>query len=273
MATTKSTKTTAVSSTVKKPARSVKRVAAKAKAVKSVSPKTAAKKTAQVKLPDSINQLPVYLKKTSLSYLSALRENARPSFEVLKNYRPSRQVYTALVIAGVILLAVYNKSVFVAATVNGSPLSNLELQNRLNREYREQTLNQMVNEKIVLDEAKKKGIAVSGTDVNNKVAGLEKSVGGAATLDSLLAQQGQTRASLKEQILIQLTIEKMYGSEATVSADEIQQFIDQNKDSLQATTPAEQQKEAEDALKQQKLTQIFQQKFQQLKQAAKIQIF
>jgi hypothetical protein len=64
----------------------------------------------------------------------------------------------------------------------------------------------------------------------------------------------------------------MYGTEATVSAQEISQFIEQNGTGMQASDSASQQKEAEDAIKQQKLSQIFNQKFQELKAAANIKI-
>ncbi|MDO8639189.1 MAG: hypothetical protein Q7R43_06445, partial [Candidatus Daviesbacteria bacterium] len=72
---------------------------------------------------------------------------------------------------------------------------------------------------------------------------------------------------------IQLIIEKLYANEATVSASEVAQFIAQNGSQLQATDSAGQQKEAEDALKQQKLGTIFNQKFQDLKSAAKVTIY
>ncbi len=73
--------------------------------------------------------------------------------------------------------------------------------------------------------------------------------------------------------MIQLAITKLYDKEATVSAEEVSKFIETNKDQLKATDSAGQEKEAYDNLKQQKLSQIFSQKFQQLKQKANIKIF
>ena len=105
------------------------------------------------------------------------------------------------------------------------------------------------------------------------ISELEKNVGGAQALDNLLTQQGQTKASLKTQLIIQLSIEKLYASQATVSAQEVNEFIAQNQSQLVATDSAGQLKEAQESLKQQKLSQIFNEKFQQIKQSAKIQIF
>lgn len=191
----------------------------------------------------------------------------------IKNYRPSKRAYLVILLLGILLIGYYKKGWFVAAMVNGAPVSNFELLSRMNQQYRSQTLNQMVNEKIVLDEAKKQNIVISDSDVNKKITQVEANVGGSQALDSMLAQQGQTRASIRQQIRIQVAIEKLYASEATISADEVKNFIDQNKDQLQATTSAEQTKEATDILQQQKLSKAFNAKFQQLKQQAKVLIF
>lgn len=190
-----------------------------------------------------------------------------------KNFRSSKKFYIVLIVIGLLLLAIYKKSWFIAATVNNSPISNLELQMRLNRDFRSQTLTQLINEKIILSEAAKNSVMVSEADLNKKISEIETNVGGAPALDSLLAQQGQTRASIKQQIKLQLTIEKLYSKDATVSAEEVTKFIEQNQDQLQATDSAGQQQEAYNALKNQKLTQIFSEKFQELRTQAKIQIF
>lgn len=193
--------------------------------------------------------------------------------ERIITYRPSKTVYIIALIAGILLLAMYKKSWFIAATVNGSPITNLDLQLRLNQQFRSQTLNQMVNEKIILDEAAKNNAIPSEEEISKKVSEIETSVGGAQALDTLLSQQGQTRNSIRQQIRLQLSIEKLYISEATVSAEEVDKFLESSRDTLKATDSASQVKEAENLLKQQKLSQIFNQEFTELRQKAKIQIF
>ncbi|MDO8573633.1 MAG: SurA N-terminal domain-containing protein [Candidatus Daviesbacteria bacterium] len=190
-----------------------------------------------------------------------------------KKFRSSKMFYIVLIALGLLLLVLYKKNWIVAATVNGSPVSNLELQMRLNEQFRTQTLNSLINEKIILGEATKNNVAVTASDIDKKISGIEANVGGAQALDGLLSQQGQTRSSIRQQIKLQTTIEKLYANEATISAEEVAQFIEQNKAQLQATDSAGQEKEAEDAIKNQKLSQIFSQKFQDLRQKAKIQIF
>lgn len=191
----------------------------------------------------------------------------------ITNFRPDKRSYIILIILGILLLAFYKKSLFVAAIVNGTPITNLELQLKLNDQFRTQTLNQLINERLILSEAAKHNAIPNNLDVDKKIADLESSVGGKETLDALLTQQGQTRSGLRKQVLVQLAITKLYDQEATVSADEVAKFIESNKQLLKATDSASQQKEAYDTVKNQKLSQIFSDKFQQLKQAANIKIF
>ncbi|MCL4366277.1 SurA N-terminal domain-containing protein [Patescibacteria group bacterium] len=205
------------------------------------------------------------------NFLNNLLEKFSP--ENIRSYRPSKNVYFVLLIAGILLLAIFKKGWFVSAMVNGQPISNLELQGRLNQQFKDQTLNQMINEKIILDEAAKNNALPSNSEVENKISEIETSVGGAQAFNNLLSQQGQNRENVKKQLTIQLSIEKLYAKDATVSAEEVNQYIETNKDNLRATDSASLQKEAEDTLKQQKLSQVFQQKFQSLRTQAKIQIF
>lgn len=189
------------------------------------------------------------------------------------NLKSSKNFYIILVIVGILLLAFFKKSFFVAAIVNGMPITNLELQMELNKQFKTQTLNQLVNEKIILDEARKMGAIPTQTEIDTKIAELEKNVGGKEMLESLLTQQGQTKESLLTQIRIQLAISKMYDKEASVSAEEVSKFLAENSQALSATDSAGQEKEAFETIKNQKLSQIFNQKFQELKNKAKIQLF
>ncbi|OGE32981.1 hypothetical protein A3C59_02700 [Candidatus Daviesbacteria bacterium RIFCSPHIGHO2_02_FULL_36_13] len=191
----------------------------------------------------------------------------------LMNFKSSKKFYLIALILGILLLAIYKKNLFVAAMVNGQPVTNWQLQSELNSQFRTQTLNQLINEKIILDEAKKNNAIASQAEIDQKIAELEIQVGGAETLDGLLSQQGQTRSSIRNQIRIQLAISKLYEKDATVSSEEVTKYIEENKAQMQATDSAGLEKEATEALKQQKLSQIFSEKFQQLRSSANIQIF
>ncbi|MDP3974313.1 MAG: SurA N-terminal domain-containing protein [Candidatus Daviesbacteria bacterium] len=187
--------------------------------------------------------------------------------------RPSRKTYIILVIVGVLLLALYKKEWFIAATIDGTPITTLELFSRMNQQFRTQTINQIVNEKIILMEASKKQVAVSSSEIDQKIGELETQVGGREVFENLLTQQGQTRDSLKEQVRLQLIIEKLYANEATISAEEVDKFLETNSALLTSTDSAKQREEAKETIKQQKLSQIFSEKFQQIRQSADIKIY
>lgn len=194
-------------------------------------------------------------------------------FDNFTNFKSSKKIYIAFFIIIFLLLAFYKKSWFVAATINGAPITGLELQMRLNQQFKSQLLNQLINEKIILIEAGKIGAIPAATEIDQKISELETNVGGSETLDNLLLQQGQTRVALRDQVKIQLAISKMYDEQASVSAKEVNDFIKTNSAGLQATDSASQQKEAYDFIKQQKISEIFSKKFQELRTNANIVIF
>ncbi|MBI2018287.1 SurA N-terminal domain-containing protein [Candidatus Daviesbacteria bacterium] len=195
------------------------------------------------------------------------------NFDKFKNFQSSKKFYLVLLIVGILLLAIYKKSWFVAAIVDSMPITNLELQMKLNDQYRAPILDQLITRKIILNEASKNNVIPNPQEVDSKLAELEASVGGKDTFNTILTQQGQTRSGIKERITIQLALTKLYDKEATVSTEEVAKFIKENSAVLQSTDSAKQQQEAYDLLKQQKISEIFNQKFQELRQKAKIVIF
>ncbi len=187
--------------------------------------------------------------------------------------KTARKAVMVLGLVLLLLLAFYKKEWFVAATVNGSPITTAEVFARMNQDFRKQIVQQMVDEKIIMDEARKNNALPTDVEVQAKMADIEKRVGGADALNGLLEQQGQTRSSVERQIKLQLAMEKLYANEATVSADEVSQYIAQNGATLTATDSAGKTAEATDAIRQQKLSQILGDKFQTLKNNAKVTIF
>ncbi len=187
--------------------------------------------------------------------------------------RARKKLFFILLVVGIILLLYYKKSWFIAATVNGQVISNLEVISRMNSLYREKTITQMTNEKILEQEATKKGAKITPAEINSKMAETEKQYGGTDSFNSLLTQQGLTRADFESQTRVQLIVEKLYGQEASPSAADVEKFMADNKDAPEATDAGKFRALAEEQIKQQNLSKIFSEKFQSLKTAAKIQIF
>ncbi len=195
--------------------------------------------------------------------------------EKISNYQKSqpKKFWFIILVISILLLAVIRKDLFVAALVNGQPISNLELQTRLNQQFKTQTLTQMVNEKLLQQEAAKKGIVIAQSDLDTKVKEVENQYGGADAFNSILSQQGMNMVDFLAQIKLQLTVEKLYSSEASPSGADIDKFMSDNKDLPEATEPAKFRETVTKQVSQQNLAKVFNEKFQALKQAAKIQIF
>lgn len=212
-------------------------------------------------------------RKTNINFLQRVRSRLSVKNLLQSKLLRSKKTYVVAVLALLIILIMWKPGWLIAASVNGQPIANFELLYKINQQFRKQTLEQLIDERLIMDEVKKNNIIVTENEINQRLSQLENNVGGTQVLDNLLANQGQTRETLRSQLKLQLTIEKLYQNEATVSASEVAAFVDKNKDRLQATDSASQVKEAQQLLKQQKTGDIFRERFQSLKAKAKIKVF
>ena len=195
------------------------------------------------------------------------------SINKIRAYRPVKRDYLALIIVGLAVLAFFNKGWFIAATVNGQPLTNLEVQKRLNSSYKESVVNQMVGEKILEQEGTKKGVVISQQDLNSRVEADEKSYGGKEVFEMLLSQQGLSREDYLTRVKALLLIERIYSAEIKPTDEEMKSFMEENASLPEATDEAKFKEFAATQLSQQKLSQVFSQKFSELRKSANIQIF
>ncbi|KKR88405.1 MAG: Foldase protein PrsA [Candidatus Gottesmanbacteria bacterium GW2011_GWA2_41_12] len=188
--------------------------------------------------------------------------------EKKRNVKPYILI-AVLLLAGVLLYK--NKGLFIAGIVNGKPISAFQLNKALNDKYGKQTLEMMIDKQIILDAAAQKGVRVISKDVDNKEKELEKSLNGKVSLTELLKNQGLTKSDFRDQLLVRLTIEKLFSNQATVSDKEIDDFLTKNKDQLGETTDsAKLRQTAIDNIKQQKIAEEFDKWFADAKQKAKV---
>ncbi len=142
----------------------------------------------------------------------------------------------ALVVVVVILLGFLyaGRALFIAATVNGSPISRWSIVRELEKQSGEQALDTMVTKKLINAAAAKAKISMSPADIDKEISTITDQVtkqGG--TLAMALEQQGMTEQDLRDQILLQKELEKLLGDAALVTDDDVAQYITQTK----ATAP------------------------------------
>ena len=164
------------------------------------------------------------------------------------------------------------KGVFIAASVNGKPISRWQLGKELEKRFGSQVLDTLINERLILAASRQKGIFVTDSEIKDREKQVEQRVGGEEGLNQALKTQGLSRDDFRKQIEIQTSIEKLFGKEATVSGKEIEEYISKNKERYKnATNPASIKSEVENILRQQKTVDLFEKWFESIQKNAKIQ--
>lgn len=165
-------------------------------------------------------------------------------------------LYLILFVVLIVLISIgyFFKEKFVAAIVNGKPILSYQLNQRLVSTFGKETLENIIVEKLIKDEAKNKGVIISQTDINNEIAKLEKSLGNGMKLEDALKMQGVTLAEFKDQLTLRLQVNKILEKEITVSSDEIDKYLKDNAKTIIATGESERKDEAKQKLMEQKLS-------------------
>lgn len=183
-----------------------------------------------------------------------------------------------LVIAAIVIIAVAvvgwaNKGLLVAGTVDNRPIWRWELENKMVSRYGDQTMEEMINERLIANEAGKRNIVVTASEIDAKVAEIEKTLEGQVTLTDALSQQGMTLPEFKKQVALQLTVEKMTADINSVSDDEINAYLEKNKDILISTDEASLRANARETILRDKKNNAFREIFDSLKKQAKVMKF
>lgn len=187
---------------------------------------------------------------------------------ILEKIKPNKkQVVVALILVVIVGALYYFRSVFVAATVNGHQISRVELIKELEKEGGSQALDALITKRLILDEAKKQNIKAEKADIDKQIVTIEEQLKAQdQTLESALAVRGMTRQDLEDQLEVQVLIQKLLEKEVTITDEEVDTYIKENK----STDSKDIVKET---LKQQKLADKFQTWIDGLKTNAKINYF
>lgn len=184
---------------------------------------------------------------------------------------------TVIIIAAIVALGslIYSaKGLFIAATVNGSPISRLSVISKLEKSSGKNLLDSLITEKLVKNEAKLKKIIISDDEVNGEIKRIEDQIAAqGGTLEEAMAGQGMSIDDLKTQIALQLELEKLVAEKTDVTDEEVAQYIADNQISIpeeEESTAAEQIK---NEIKNQKIGQEVDTLITDLKSRAKINYF
>jgi len=178
----------------------------------------------------------------------------------------------------VVILAVgvfFLKGLFVAALVNGEPITRLAVISELEKQGGKQTLSSLVNQVLILQEAKKKNVQVTQAEADASLKQIEDSLKAQGqNLDTALAMQGMTRKDLSLQLKLRALVEKLLADKIKLTDKEIADYIEKNKDTFPAGMKEDEiKKSVTEQLKQQKLGSASQAWLAELNKNAKINYF
>lgn len=123
--------------------------------------------------------------------------------------RVGRLVYILLVISLLVLLWYKTNSWPIVAVVNYRPIWSWDLNNMMYAQVGEQALDNIITENVIKDELDKQNVQVSESDVDAKIDEIKKQIGSDESFEQALAMQGMTSDQLREQIKLQLGLEKL----------------------------------------------------------------
>jgi hypothetical protein len=176
-------------------------------------------------------------------------------------------ILIVLVLLGVLLV---RKGYIVAATVNNQPIFSWSLTSALMNRYGKQTLEGMITEQLIYQEAAKNNVSVSADDLKIREEEMVKNIGADVKLDDLLKYQGMTRADFDSQVKLQLLVEKILGKDVNFTDAQLDNFISTSSAMLVATDSAQRKVEAKKVLTEQEINAKIQPWLLELKNNAKI---
>lgn len=177
--------------------------------------------------------------------------------------------------AAIVSILYLNRSLIVAATVNGEPIGRLEVVSEVEKRFGQQALDSIITERLVLQELRAKGQTVSDAEIQEEIKEVEERVKESGQdLDTLLSIQGMSREDLRKQIIVAKAAEKILSEKIKVTDQEISDYIKANQASLpKDKSEEENRKSVVDQLTQQKLSTEFNVLIEELRNKAKIEEF
>ena len=190
-------------------------------------------------------------------------------------YLKQPKFFIPLIIILLAALAFSLRSFFVVALVNGEPITRLSLIAELEKQGGKQTLSALVNQALILQEAKKKNIEVSQGEIDRSAKQIEESLKSQGQdLNTALAMQGLTRQDFLMQLKLRSLVEKLLADQIKVTDKEVNDYIEKNKETLPTDLKEDEiKKGVREQLKQQKMASASQSWLANLTKSAKINYF
>jgi hypothetical protein len=242
---------------------------------KATSSKSAATKKTTVKASAKASP------KTSVSTRTSVQSHAVDASSKSKESAPQKMKFRRsyiLFAAGIIILGALlylGRGFFVAAVVNGQPISRVSIIKEAEKQSGRQALDTIVRNTLIEQEARKANVSVSNQEIDDEIKKVEETLSKQGQkLDDVLAMQGMTKEDLRRLIRLDKLVGKIVGKDVKVTDEEVNDYLTKNKDLLpEGQSEEELKKAATEQIKQQKLNDKIRTWLESLQTKAKIMYF
>ncbi|SDW28909.1 peptidylprolyl isomerase [Paenibacillus sp. CF384] len=114
-------------------------------------------------------------------------------------------------------------------SVNGVAITKDQLYDEMAKVGGEQTLDNMIQDELIKQEADKAGIVVGDAEVTKEIDSIKKRFPSEAEFEGALQQAGMTLDDLKKQTPMQLRIRKILEPQAKVTDEDVKKYFEENK--------------------------------------------
>lgn len=124
----------------------------------------------------------------------------------------------------------------VLVRVNGVPIRQSEVVERLLKRYGAQAVDEMIDETLLRQAAKKSGVTADDSEVNRRLTKLQEQFGSRELFISQLEQAGSSITKVKEDLADEIVRERLVvkAKNLSVTDAELKKAFDENKDKLGA---------------------------------------
>jgi len=160
-----------------------------------------------------------------------LLENSVPPLSLPPRRRISMKIIVLVaVVMIIVVLGFLFRGSFIAATVNGSPISRMALVKGLEKSYGKKILDSLIAEKLIQNGLDEEGVVATDEEIDANIKLIEDRVGAQGmTIEEALAAEGATLAQFREQVTLQTRIENKFKDDIAVSDEEVKKYIKENK--------------------------------------------
>lgn len=175
----------------------------------------------------------------------------------------------------IFLLVQKNRSMFIAGTVNKSPISRMELNTKMAEKYGEQTFEEIVSERLLAENLKKYKITVTDQEVQDELTKIKAQYGGEEQFQAAITQFGMTEEkaiqSIKQSIGLKKIIETQ--NKIEIKDEDISKYFTENKDSFTGKKLEDVSTEIKEILYQQEVYTLSQDWYSQVRKDASVSNF